>query len=136
MFCNKLCSSHFRLLLVWSCVHHRDRSQQSSLDGVIQGAEDYALVCLSTIVSVHGSPHPWQTERCCRLSLPIHVPFSSPGLCRGGGGGRAARNAYPSHNDQQEDDIDTVTKVLCACHNARVGHFGGRRTYNLANKHF
>ena len=38
--------------------------------------------------------------------------------------------------DQQEEDIDAVTKVFRACHNARVGHFGGRRTYNLANKHF
>eukprot|EP01036_Dinobryon_divergens_P061575 gene61575-biopygen9949 len=32
--------------------------------------------------------------------------------------------------DQQEEDTDAVTEVF------RVGHFGGRRTYNLANKHF
>jgi hypothetical protein len=38
--------------------------------------------------------------------------------------------------DQQKENIDAVTKVFRACHNARIGHFGGRRTYNLANKHF
>ena len=33
-------------------------------------------------------------------------------------------------------DEDLVTKVLKACHNSRVGHFGARRTYQLANKLF
>jgi hypothetical protein len=37
---------------------------------------------------------------------------------------------------QEEDDVDAVLKVFRSCHNSRVGHFGGRRTYNLANKHF
>ena len=32
--------------------------------------------------------------------------------------------------DLQEEDVDTVLKVLRSCHNSRVGHFGGRRTYN------
>jgi hypothetical protein len=35
-----------------------------------------------------------------------------------------------------EDQVDGVTKIFQACHNSRVGHFGGRRTYNIANKHF
>ena len=30
--------------------------------------------------------------------------------------------------DQQEEDIDEVMKVFRACHNTRIGHFGGRRT--------
>jgi hypothetical protein len=38
--------------------------------------------------------------------------------------------------DLQEEDVDTVLKVFRSYHNSRVGHFGGRRTYNLANKHF
>ena len=37
---------------------------------------------------------------------------------------------------QHEVELDGVTKIFKACHNSRVGHFGGRRTYNLANKHF
>ena len=39
-------------------------------------------------------------------------------------------------DQQQEQDVDAVQKVFRACHNSRVGHFGGHRTYNIANKHF
>ena len=38
--------------------------------------------------------------------------------------------------EQQEEEADVVTKIFCACHNSRVGHFGACRTFNLANKHF
>ena len=31
---------------------------------------------------------------------------------------------------------DLVTRVLQACQNARVGHFGARRTYDIANNLF
>jgi len=38
------------------------------------------------------------------------------------------------------EDVDTgddpVDRILKACHNSRVGHFGARRTYNMANKLF
>ena len=35
-----------------------------------------------------------------------------------------------------DDGEDLVTRVLKACHNSRVGHFGARRTYQLINKIF
>ena len=38
--------------------------------------------------------------------------------------------------EEQEEEVDGVTKIFRACHNSRVGHFGGRRTFNIANKHF
>jgi hypothetical protein len=106
------------------------------MDGIVQGTKDHALVCISAVVSIPGAPHSWQADadflsRFMFLFRPLAIEYAKE---------EEEVEQLGAHIlaviSQQEEHIDAVTKVFRACHNARVGYFGGRRTYNLANKHF
>ena len=63
------------------------------------------------------------------LNCEHSFPAVRYGLCRGEDEAEHLGTLILAVMDLQEEDVDAVLKVFRSCHNSRVGHFGGRRTY-------
>ena len=95
-------------------------------------------MCIITVFSVPGASYSGKKQLRRRLPLPRHVSFRPLDFDDAEGEDEEEQlgTQILAVMEQQEEEADVVTKIFCACHNSRVGHFGARRTFNLANKHF